>query len=75
VKQETPQSVIQTTAAKHAAVMEDILDLCRKHMILSAWMMPSEAEQAAYLKGVKEGGKFATHAILRDGNCRFEREA
>lgn len=67
-------SVIQTTAAEHAAVKEQVVDLCLKNMILIAHHIPTVEEQAAYIRGVNEGWGFATLAVLREGNCRFERE-
>lgn len=67
-------SVIQTTAAQHDALCERTVDLCRDHAVLTAHTMPSIVEQEAYLRGVREGWRFATFAILRDGNCRFEKE-
>lgn len=66
--------VIQMTASAHAGRCEDVVDLCRKHMILRSDTFPSDEQQDAYIAGVREGWRFATYAILRDGNTRFEKE-
>jgi len=66
------KSVIQMTAERHKEIKEETLDMCHRHMILISPQMPSAEEQTAFMRGVADGFAFATFAILRDGNCKFE---
>jgi hypothetical protein len=66
--------VIQTTAAKHMARRDEAIEASRTMLQFTTNAPQTEGELDAYLRGARDFWGFATFAILRDGNCRFEKE-
>lgn len=67
-------SVIQTTAGRHREELDFVLSVTDKWVAMTSSVPVNPADLATYKKGLSEGWALATCAILREGNCKFERE-